>query len=88
MVKEEAAATGFDVSQLGDESKADRFKRIASRRTQNALEAIRRLTHCANHTSYEYTEEQAKKILDAVIAAVHDLERRFEPQEQRESFEV
>jgi len=45
-----------------DESRHDRFKRIASKRTNDILEKIRILGNCSNKSSYEYTEEEINKI--------------------------
>jgi hypothetical protein len=45
-----------------NESRHDRFKRIASKRTNDILEKIRILGNCSNKSSYEYTEEEINKI--------------------------
>lgn len=44
------------------ETRHDRFKRIASKRTNDILEKIRILGNCSNKSSYEYTEEEVNKI--------------------------
>jgi len=46
--------------------KEERFKRIASRRVQEILDKLRLLGNCANKGNYYYTEEQAKKIFNAI----------------------
>lgn len=48
------------------ETKHEKFKRIASYRTQKILEYLRRLGNCSNTSVYEYTEEDVKKIFDAI----------------------
>lgn len=44
------------------ESRHERFKRLASKRTNEILEKIRILGNCSNKSSYEYTEEEINKI--------------------------
>lgn len=44
------------------ESKHNKFIRIAEARTNKAGEMIRLIGNCANTGSYEYTEEEVKKI--------------------------
>ena len=58
------------------ETKEQRFQRLATKRTQAALQKIRLLSNLTS-SSYAYTPEQAAKILGALRAAVHTLEARF-----------
>jgi hypothetical protein len=44
------------------ETRHERFKRVASKRTNEILEKIRILGNCSNKSSYEYTEEEVNKI--------------------------
>lgn len=48
------------------ESRHERFKRIASKRTNDILEKVRILGNCANKSSYEYTEEEVNKIFSEI----------------------
>ena len=48
------------------ENRNERFKRIASKRTNDILEKIRILGNCANKSSYEYTEEEINKIFTEI----------------------
>lgn len=59
------------------ESKADRFRRLANRRVPRALKTIQHVANLASRQSYEYTPEQAGKLVGAMKAAVAELERRF-----------
>ena len=45
-----------------NETRHERFKRIAAKRTIDILEKIRILGNCSNKSSYEYTEEEVNKI--------------------------
>lgn len=44
------------------ESRHERFKRIAAKRTNELLEQIRILGNCSNKSSYDYTEQEINKI--------------------------
>jgi hypothetical protein len=48
------------------ETRHERFKRIASKRTNDILEKIRILGNCSNKSSYEYTEEEINKIFSEI----------------------
>lgn len=47
---------------MTNETRHERFKRIAAKRTNEILEKIRILGNCSNKSSYEYTEEEVNKI--------------------------
>jgi len=51
---------------MEQESRHDRFKRIASKRTNEILEKIRILGNCSNKSSYEYTEEEINRIFSEI----------------------
>lgn len=48
------------------EIKEERFKRIAGRRVQEILDKLRLLGNCSNKGNYYYTDEQVKKIFNAI----------------------
>ena len=45
-----------------EETRNERFKRIAAKRTNDILEKIENTGNCSNKSSYEYTEEEVNKI--------------------------
>jgi bifunctional pyridoxal-dependent enzyme with beta-cystathionase and maltose regulon repressor activities len=51
---------------MTEESRHERFKRIATKRTNDILEKIRILGNCANKSSYEYTEDEVNKIFTEI----------------------
>ena len=59
------------------EAKKDRFQRLASKRTQVVLDKIRVLGNCASRGQYEWTHEEALKILNEIKLAVSDLEEKL-----------
>ncbi len=61
-----------------DESKSDRFIRLGQKRVPRAIKAIAVCRNLASRSQYEYTAEQAKKIVDALTAEVSALRQAFE----------
>jgi hypothetical protein len=59
------------------ESKHDRFRRLATQRTNAVLERLRILANCANANLYEYTDEDVKKIFGAIEAEVRNIKAKF-----------
>ncbi len=51
---------------MENESRHERFKRLATKRTNDILEKIRILGNCSNKSSYEYTEEEINKIFSEI----------------------
>ncbi|MBI5212371.1 MAG: hypothetical protein HY957_03235 [Nitrospirae bacterium] len=54
------------MEQNKEESRNERFKRIAAKRTNDILEKIRILGNCSNKSSYEYTDEEVNKIFSEI----------------------
>ena len=59
------------------ETKRDRFLRIATARTQVAIEKLRILGNCANRDAYEYTDAEADKIIRALEEEIKTLKQKF-----------
>jgi len=62
---------------MPEETKAERFKRLATKRTQNVLYALRVLGNCANRSAYEYTNEDVKKIFTAIEKQIDEVRTKF-----------
>ena len=50
---------------IKNETKEEKFKRIASYRTSKILDDLRLLGNCANRSAYSYTDEDINKIFSA-----------------------
>ena len=61
-----------------NESRRDRFVRVAERRTNAILEKIRVLGNCSNRSMYEYTQEDIDGIFKALNRALRDTKLLFE----------
>lgn len=70
------------------ETKAQAFSRLASRRTQDAVDSINGIAKCANRNNYDYTPEQAARIVDALRTAVRNLEDAFAGNRRKDVFSV
>ncbi len=72
---------------MENETKNDRFRRIASKRTNEILEKIRILGNCSNRNSYEYTEEEVNKIFSEIEKQLKFIKAKF-LSEKRERFKL
>jgi hypothetical protein len=48
------------------ETKEERFKRLATARTQRILNDLRLLGNCSNHSVYSYSKEDVARIFGAI----------------------
>lgn len=55
----------------------DRFKRLGAQRTREILKKLKILGNCANRYAYDYTEEDVKKIFDAIEIKVKEIKSKF-----------
>ncbi|CEN81835.1 hypothetical protein NE452_02020 [Paeniclostridium sordellii] len=58
-------------------SKKDRFKKLAQQRTRNILKSIKILGNCSNTATYEYCEEDLKKIFSAIETELKNTKIKF-----------
>lgn len=57
--------------------KRERFKRLATQRTNVILKKIKILGNCSNRSAYEYTEDEINKIFGAIDRQVKDVKAKF-----------
>ncbi|MCB9765248.1 MAG: hypothetical protein H6739_36075 [Alphaproteobacteria bacterium] len=63
---------------MSDETKAEKFKRLAERRVNRAIKDIRSIGNLANPSNYEYTDDQVRRIVRALKNEVSGLQTRFQ----------
>jgi hypothetical protein len=68
-----------------EESKEDKFKRLAESRVNNAIAKIGLIGNLAG-PNYAYTADQAEKIVNGLKAAVEDVEKKFHKGLNRKGF--
>ena len=59
------------------EEKREKFRRLASRRTNNILKAIKILGNCSNKSTYNYTTEEVNKIFSEIDAQLKETKSSF-----------
>lgn len=57
--------------------KRERFRTVASRRVQKVLDDLESLSKCANRSTYEYSEEDIRKMIKAINEKVSALKVAF-----------
>ncbi|MFT3939330.1 hypothetical protein [Rhodopseudomonas sp.] len=60
-----------------DERKHAKFRELAEKRTNKALEAVRLIGNLSNRQTYVYEEAEVRKIVKALRDAVSEIETRF-----------
>ncbi|MBE6639862.1 MAG: hypothetical protein E7616_10575 [Ruminococcaceae bacterium] len=62
---------------MANETKRERFVRIAEARTNKILEMMRLLGNCSSKGNYEYTEEDIRKIFGALERELKNTKNKF-----------
>ncbi len=63
---------------MKNESKRDRFVRLAEARTNKIISMIRLLGNCSNARIYEYNREDIKKIFGTIEDELKNAKSRYE----------
>lgn len=66
-----------------DESKHDKFVRLAEARTNKIIDTLQLLGNCSNTSVYEYTQDEVDEIFQAIEQEVREAKKKFtksEPQ--------
>lgn len=71
-----------------NETKAEKFKRIATYRLTQTRERIRLLGNCANQYNYEYSPEQVAKIVTILRKDIDALEAMFTTTPEKDDLTV
>jgi len=59
------------------ESKRDRFRRLATQRTNAVLHRLQILSYCANPQLYDYSDEDVRKMFRAIESELRRAKTRF-----------
>ena len=71
-----------------EETRRQRFKRIAGARTNKILDMLKLLGNCSNTGNYEYSENDVKKIFNAIEAEVKATKAKFIKSTKKNKFEL
>lgn len=67
-----------------NETARDRFKRLATLRTNEVLRRLKILGNCANRQAYEYSEKDIEAIFSAIERKVREVKTKYHfPKEER-----
>jgi len=59
------------------DQKRERFKRLATQRTNIVLKRLKVLGNCANRSAYTYTEEEINRIFSEIERRVRETKAKF-----------
>lgn len=59
------------------ETKRERFVRLAEARTNKILDMLKLLGNCSSKANYDYTEEDVKKIFNAIERETKNAKAKF-----------
>ncbi len=66
------------------ETPRERFKRLASARTNEILKKLKILGNCANRRNYEYDTQDVYKIFNEIERKVSEIKMKFLDSKERE----
>lgn len=69
-------------------NKKDRFKRLATYRTNEVLKKLKVLGNCSNRSAYDYNEEDINKIFNAIDKSVKETKAKFHYPRNRSEFSL
>ena len=62
---------------MGKNNKSEKFKRLAKSRVNRAINMIRLIANLGNKAHYDYTPDQARKIVSALQSEVSNVKTKF-----------
>ena len=60
-----------------NETKRDKFVRLAEARTNKIIDMLQLLGNCSNTSVYEYTQQDVDQIFSAIEAEVREAKKKF-----------
>lgn len=71
-----------------DESKRDRFKRLAATRTSAVLRKLKVLGNCASRSTYDYSADDVRKIFTAIEGKLKEVKSKFSESSTDDDFKL
>lgn len=69
-----------------EETPNEKFKRIATSRTQKIIDMIELLGNCSNKYVYDYSQEEVDKIFSAIETELKIAKDKFKEKGKKEKF--
>jgi hypothetical protein len=76
------------MAKTSSDTKRDRFKRLATLRTNAVLHRLKVLSNCSNRQLYEYEERDIEKIFSEIERKVKDAKAKFLITRRHEQFRL
>ena len=67
-----------------DETRQERFKRLAIQRTNAVLDKLRLLGNLSNRVNYDYSDEEVRKIFRAIDSQLKIMKLKFLQRSKKE----
>ena len=67
-----------------EEQNKERFKRLATQRTNTVLRRLKVLGNCSNRSAYEYSEDEINKIFSEIERRVRETKAKFHFRKSKE----
>lgn len=67
------------------ETKRDKFVRLAEARTNKIIDMIQLLGNCSNSSAYDYTQQDVEKIFAAIEAELREAKKKFNKMDSKKS---
>ena len=68
------------------ESKTERFHRLAEKRVNNVMNAIRLLSQCSNRRTYDYTDMNVQRMFREIEGELRAAKKAFHSQDNKKGF--
>lgn len=68
---------------MKNESKREKFVRIAEARTNKIINMVQLLGNCSNQNLYEYTDKDVDKMFKAIQNELDEAKKRFSKQDSQ-----
>ena len=68
---------------MGQETKREKFVRLAEARTNKIIDMIQLLGNCSNLSTYEYTQQDVDKIFSAIESELKEAKKKFAKTESK-----
>lgn len=62
---------------MSDESKSEKFRRLAQKRASNVLKALEVLSNLSNKSQYEWSDVEIDQITDKIKVKLQDMKSSF-----------
>ena len=63
---------------MASRNKAEKFVELANKRVNKAIKCLKLVSNLANRNNYQYTDEQARKIVKALQKEVEAVRQSFQ----------